>query len=278
MPRGVTNLIWFVCIIAFSAISCSPERKLANQYLKEKTPGAILLIAPDFVYKNSFKIPEVKNFESLPQATKDSIAFYTSDVLQYCDDSVYINRFMHSLNRGLTYFGFSVYYNQPADEFLSSGYESYIINIAQIQLEEYLDSISDDTSYDSESQNYMSLFVTAININNWVELTKLNHEQSKARVLYNSQTITDDFTGTFAYYPETGRFSYNYTIDSLDIDKLYLASSELGFRYSQWLFDYIMNDYIRKNLPKSIQQEKFYTFDFKNKRLKRLRWRPFQQM
>lgn len=264
--------------LALTAIACSPERKIASRYLKEKTPGAILLISPDFVYKNSFKIPYVKNFESLPQTTKDSLAFYTSDVLQYCNDSVYINRFMQSIKRGLTYFGFSVYFNQPADEFLNSTYESYIINIAQIQLEEYLDSISDETSYDSESQNNMSLFVTAININNWVEVTRLNHEQSKARVLYNSQTITDDFIGNFAYYPVTGKFDYDYIIDSLDIDKLYLASSELGFKYSQWLFDYILNDYIKKNLPDGIRQEKFYTFDFRNNRLKKLRWKPFQEM
>lgn len=276
MYKGLCNL--FILFIALVLVSCGTERRLAQKYLKEHKPGAVMLIAPDFVYKNSYKIPYMASFESLPQEKKDSIAFYMSDVLQYCDDSVYISDFMQSLTKGLKYFGFSVYYNQPADEFLNSGYESYILNFVQMQLEEYYDSITDDTSYDYESQNYMSLFVTAINLNNWIEITKLNHEKYKPVLLYNSQTITDDFKGDFNYYPITGAYSFDYQIDSLNTEKLYKASADLGYRYAQWIFDYTLNDYIRKNMPANERVDQLFTFDFKNKLLKRLKWQPFQKM
>ncbi|HLO90304.1 MAG: hypothetical protein ACM3ME_06930 [Chloroflexota bacterium] len=276
MYKGIYNL--FILLLAMVLLSCGPERRLAQKYLKENKPGAILLIAPDFLYKNSYKIPYIKNFETLPQEKKDSIAYFTSDVLQYTQDSIYIKNFMQSLTRGLKYFGFSVYFNQPADEFLNKGYESYILNFVQIQLEEYFDSISDESSYDSESQNYMSLFVTAMNLNNWIEVTKLNHEQYKPKLLYSSQTITDDFNGNFVYYPLTGKFDYDYVIDSLNVDKLYTASSELGYKHAQWIFDYILNDYIKRNMPPGVAYDQRFTYDFKNKMLKRLKWQPFQEM
>lgn len=276
MVRVLKNLLIFSCLVL--AVSCSPERKLAKKYLKEHSPGGIMLISPDYVYKNSFKIPNIENFDALPQFQKDSISYYSSEVLKYTDDSVYIKRFMESMNKGLTYFGFSVFYNQPVDQFFTTEEESYIINLVQMQLEEYYDSISDESSYDYEDQNYNSLYITAINLNNWVELTRVNHIKTEPQLLFNSQTITDDFIGNFRYFPETGQFDFEYEIDSLNEKKVYLAASELGYKYSQWIFDYIMNDYVRKNLPQGYVQETLLTYDFRNKLLKRLKWKPFEEI
>lgn len=276
MVRVLKNLLILSCLIW--SVSCSPERKLAKKYIKEHSPGGVMLISPDFVYMNSFKIPYVENFEAMPQHQKDSLAFYSSDVLQYTIDSVYIKRFMESLSRGLTYMGFSVFYNQPVDQFLNTEDESYIINLVQMQLEEYYDSISDESSYDYETQNYNVLYVTAINLNNWVELTRLNHIKTEPQVLFNSQTITDDFIGNFRYFPESGRFDFEYEIDSLTEQKLYRAAGELGYKYSQWIFDFILNDYVKKNLEHGYVQEFLFTYDFRNKALKRLKWRPFEEV
>lgn len=269
--------LFVICFILI-AVSCSPERKLAHRFLKEHKPGAVMLIAPDLIYKNSYKIPELKNFGSLTQAQKDSVAFYTSTVLQYTYDSIYIKRFISGLTRGFTYFGFEVSYNGNADKFLNKGNLSLILNYVQIQLEEYLDSISDDTSYDYFSQSYGSLFVTAMNINNWVEVTELNSVKSEPKLLFNGQTIYDDFEGTFTYFPTTGRYDYYYDIDSLNTQKLYNAAETLGFRHAQWIFDYVVNDYISKNLPAGYNNPKLLTYDFRNKYFKKLRWKPFEEI
>lgn len=258
--------------------SCTMERKLAQKFIKEHKPGAIMLIAPDFVYKTSFKIPYIENFDALRQEEKDSIAYFNSDIVQFCNDSTYISNFIEGLNRGFNYFGFPVYEGRNASEFLNHGDEAYIFNIAQIQLEEYFDSISGQTSYDAESANLEPIFVTAINLNNWIEVIKLNHEKSEPRMLFNSQSITDDFNGHFIYYPLTGEFDYTYTIDSLSVEKLYNSARTLGFRHSQWLFDFLLNDYILKNMPEGSVPEKLFTFDFEYRILKRLNWEPFTEI
>ena len=275
---GIFKSCQLILLSLILLTACSPERKLAKKFVKEDKPGAVMLITPAMVYKNSFKIPYVENFESLPQETKDSISFFNSDVVQFCDDSTYINNFLEGLNRGFRFFGLQVYHGNDASDFLNNGKESYIFNFAQIQLEEFLDSISEQTSYDSSAANTEAIFVTAVNMNNWIEITKLNHVKSEPTMLFSSQMITDDFNGHFIYYPLTGEFDYQYTVDSLTVDKLYNSARTLGFRHAQWLFDYLLNDYILKNMPEGKLREKMFSYDFEYRILKKLKYQPFEEI
>lgn len=270
------NLLLVISLILLA--SCSVERRLAQEFIKEHKHGAVMLIAPDYLYKSSYKVPYIKNFDALPQQEKDSIAYFNSDIVQFCDDSAYISYFIEGLKKGFTYFGLTVYEGNAASDFLNHGDEAYIFNLAQIQLEEYFDSISDATSYDTESANTEAIFITAINLNNWIEITKLNHVKSDPQMLFSSQSITDDFKGNFIYYPLTGDFDYNYTIDSLTVEKLYNSARTLGFRHSQWLFDYLMNDFVMKSLPQGQVRNKLFTYDFEYRILKKLKWEPFTEI
>jgi hypothetical protein len=258
--------------------SCSVEHKLAEQFIKDKKPGAIMLIAPDFVYKSSFKIPDIENFNALSQNVIDSIAYFNSDIIQFCEDSVYIGHFIAGLEKGFEYLKIPVYEDNDASDFLDNGEQAYIFNIAQIQLEEFYDSISDQTSYDSASSNPNAIYITAINLNNWIKITKLNHEKSDYNMLYSSQMIYDDFKGYFVYYPLADEFEYNYSIDSLSVEKLYSSAFTLGFRHAQWLFDYLLNDYIAKNLPAGTSTKKRYTYNYEYRLLKKLKWDPFTEI
>lgn len=274
----VYNRFITLILVVITISSCSIERRLAHNYIKQNKPGSVLLLTPDFIYKNSFKLPEVDNPNQLTRIEKDSLAYFNSDVIQYASDSAFMDNFATSLMSGLKYFGYSVYFNESADKFLEKNdtdKTSFIANYVQVQLEEYLDSISDETSYDYSSSNTFEIFVTAININNWLELTRLNHIKTTPDLLFNSQTITDDFQGSFQYFPLTNEFDYYYQIDSLNVDKLYNAASELGLRHAQWICDYLMNEYVKKNLPPGQLPDKMYSYDYRNKILKRLRWQPF---
>lgn len=277
MRKSIQILLLF--LIAVSFMSCSMERRLAARYIKETKPGAILLLAPELVYKSSYKVPQTSDFNTLSQDVKDSITYYNSDLVQFTDDSIYISEFMESLIQGLRYFGYEVYYNQSADKFLNTGNEtSLIVNVTQMQLEEYIEMIKDEISFDPDSTNVATIYLTAVNFNNWIELTRLNRVKSEPELLFSTQTITDDLNGNFRYYTLTGTFDYEYTIDSLTLNNLYSTAAALGFKHSQWIFDYIMNEYVKKNLPPNQKQEKFFTYDFRNKELKRLRWQPFTRL
>lgn len=278
MMKSSKYLALLISVIILA--SCSTERRIANRYLKNNKPGNVLLLAPDFLYKNSYKIPpEVENFETLPQVVKDSITFYNSDLVQYVDDSTYINLFIGSMERGLTYFGYDVHRSSLDEEFFNNENEpALIINLVQAQLEEFLEVIKEEAYFDPDSADMVSIYITALNLNNWIELTRFNLTDEKPELLFNTQTIYDDFQGNFRYYPMSGNLEYYYTVDSLRVDQIYLAADKLGLKYAQWLFDYIVNDHVRRNLPEGTKQDRFFSYDFQNRVLKRLRYLPFEKV
>jgi len=242
-------------------ISCSSERRLANSFVRNREPVAVLLLTPDFSYKYSYKVPVVEKFDSLETAVQDSLLYFNSGLVQYLDDSVVFSNYMSGLSAGLKSSGFSVYTSGMADDFVNSGTEALIFNLAQLQFEEFFDSISDEVSFGEEELYNYELFITALNINSWFELSGVNHYDTATRILYTSQTITDYFDGGFRYFPFSGEVKYSYTLDSLKTSDVYRVIRDIGLQYSGYLYDYLMNDYIQKNLPPGIKAEQTFTYD-----------------
>ncbi|MFA6950309.1 MAG: hypothetical protein WCQ70_06460 [Lentimicrobiaceae bacterium] len=267
-------LIYFATILA----SCSPERKLAAKFVRDLKPGAVLLLAPDVVFKNSYKVPDIDNFESLPQEAQDSALLNNSLLVQYCDDSLYIKAFMDALSKGFQSYGFSVNYNQPVNQFPDAGKSSFIINIAQLQIEEYFDSISDETSFDLESTNIFDFYITALNLNQWMELSEVNREQKEPDLIFTTRKITDEFHGNFMYYLMSGDIEYEYSIDSLTVDKVYYFARKLGQLHANWIIDYLMNESIRNNMPEGRLPGKLFTYDPREKAIRRTNSLPVTRM
>lgn len=241
-------------------LSCSAERKLAVEYVKKREPASALLIAPDFSYKYNFKIPDIENFFELSGAQKDSTLFFNSDLLQYIDDSVLFASYLKGLSTGLANYGFRTYSGESARKFIESGSDGLIINLAQLELEEYLDSISDEASY-SEEENYnYQFYLNAINFNSWFEIARVNH-QDTTLVLYTSNKITDKFEGGYQYFPFTGDVKYYYSIDSMTVDDVYKSAYSYSYYYAGLIFDYLMNEYVRTHLDAGKQPLGYYTYD-----------------
>lgn len=267
MKKSMRYLYFILMVLTLA--SCSPERKLAAKFVHNLKPGAVLLLAPDVVFKNSYKLPVIENFESLSQEARDSALLHNSSLVQYCDDSLYIKSFMDALSRGFKTFGFSVTYNQPASQFPDAGKSSFIINVAQLQIEEFFDSISDETSFEPDSSSMFNFYLTALNLNQWIELSEVNREQKEPDVLFSSKKITDEFRGNFKYYMMSGNVEYEYSIDSLTVDKVYYFASRLGQLHANWIIDYLMNESIRNNMPEGRLPSKLFTYNPQEKAIRK---------
>lgn len=261
MRSGRLLISAFVIPLILLSVSCSPERRLANFYVKKQEPVSVLLLMPDFSFKYAYKVPDVENFDSLGSAVQDSLLFFNSALVQYLDDSIVISSYLEGLSSGLKNYGFNVFTSGMADGFVNSGTEALIFNLAQLQFEEFFDSISDEVSFGEEELYNYELFITALNINSWFELSGVNHYDTSTRILYTSQTITDYFEGRFRYFPFSGEVKYSYTLDSLKTSDVYRVVKDIGLQYSGYLYDYLMNDYVQKNLPPGTRAEQTYTYD-----------------
>jgi len=67
--------------------------------------------------------------------------------MQYISDSAYLEHYLNTFITELRELGFSVYLDNSVDSFLRTQPQSYILNIPQIQLDEYYYPYSDSVYF-----------------------------------------------------------------------------------------------------------------------------------
>ena len=250
-----------VLIILMVSSSCTIEYKMARHYVKNVEKPVILFISPDYIFKTNLKSDQVSNSESLSQFTLDSLLFYRSQYLQYLEDSIILARFNSAFINELKELGINVFTEQEMDEFLSKEDTSFIINIAQMELEEYIIPFRDEESYDGVVY-YKEIDLNAVGLNAWFEFSRMNYEEEPV-VLFASHYVVDEYEGTFKFYPLTGKISHQYTIDSISAGDVYELVSFLGQKYAGYTFDFLMNMYIYNNAPENVNLQLYYHYDRK---------------
>jgi hypothetical protein len=258
-------------LAALVLVSCSPERRLAKQFMQNREPAAIMLLAPDFVYKVSYKLPDSAVLADVPDYLTDSLLLANTDVIRFVDDSIYISAFVSGFSSALSQTGYKVFSPEQSGEFLALGQKALIINIAQAELEEYFDSIGEKAQFGDEDLYSYEFFITSVNLNFWFEMSGMNHNDSVMRVLFSQQVISDRVDGGFRYFPFTGDVKYIYSVDSIDARDLYFAATKAGELNATYLNDYLLNWYIQNKLPANHPAQKAYTYDRVSGTLKKLK-------
>ncbi len=250
-------------------VSCGPERKLAKQFVHQSGAAAILLLAPDMVFKTGYKLPDSLKLDSLPVSSRDSVLLANTAILRNTNDSIYMEEFLQGFRNELHMLGFQVFDSKNTIDFLASGKKALIVNLAQAGLEEYFDSIGESAQFNDEDMYSYDYLITSINMNFWFELTGMNQYDSTLQVVFSQQTISDWVEGDFRYFHFTGDVKYIYNVDSLNLNDLYYAAGKVGKLNAGYLHDYLMNKYIESHLNHLPQ--KAFTFDRYSGVLKRLK-------
>ena len=232
----------FLCLLLLQ--SCNTEKKLALEYAADANHPAVLLLYPDFLYKNNRELNKIKDFDKLPKAVKDSIWLEKSHYLKYITDSVFIDNFVHSFSNELEHYGIKIYHSVDLNSFLKSDSSAFFVNIAQMQMEEYKFTYTDSEIFDDTTEYYKSLRLNGVDINVWFEVNPLNDSSGSQKLLFAGQTYTDHLKGRFRKQPLSGDVHYKYTVNTLKVDDVMNASTILGAKYASWVFDYLMNSYL----------------------------------
>jgi len=241
--------------------SCTLEQRLARTYVGLNDPGEFYLLKPSYLFKFNLKEFEISGIDTLSEFKKDSLLLENSLLLKNITDSVFIDAFTNGLESKLKSFGANIIKEDDTDTLLNNGGTPYILNVAQISLEEYIHP------YRSEEEIYDEIIVidgidlNAINYNVWIELGILNTE-TKNKVLFISDYLFDNLNGTLKQNLLTGKLSFDYTIDTINTEQVYQSARQFGDATAGYLFDYLMNAYIGENLPEDYRYERvYYHFD-----------------
>lgn len=252
-------------IILILLFSCSMEKKLARQFVRNDTSRTVLVIPPYFLYKISLKDYEVDNAEELTEWELDSVLYENSIFLQYVWDSIFIQDYYNSYCNGLTELGYSVYPEDSLQNFLQGKPDAFIFNLAQLELEEYVMPVVEKEEF--EDYLYYQVFnLNAINVNSWLEISSMNEEESK-ELFFSSLFLTDELEGYFRYNYFTGDVKYYYELDSLNLDMIYDLGELAGSLYASYTFDYFMNKFIDQRMQElgKWRSRIYYHYDWEHR-------------
>jgi hypothetical protein len=258
----------FAFIILLLA-ACSPERKLANDYVKQHNGNGVMIVPLYELFKDNTSI----NFDTAVKYTPeqfDSIAWAQSCYVRNVSDSVFLTTFTNSMIDKLTTDGYDVYVDAGSDVFLSLPDPKWIIQIAQLQLDEeytidYLERYSAETGEPlNEGDGYR---VNQVSLSSWIEVSRAN--TGIRQVLYLDGHMEDYVKHGVKFDIMEGSVGLYTNRDSIQMDDVYKMAFNLGQKHAELLFDYFMNDYIRTNMPSGIIKREYFRFDHKSESVKK---------
>ncbi len=255
MRRGA----FILAIVAGILLSaCATERKVAREFVSNTPEARFLLIMPNVVFKESLKPIGETHIENPTARQKDSIAFMESDFIRYLPDSLILQLYIPPLLDEFQKLGLNVIPDTITGKFFQdTGKNAYIINIAQLQLQEFSEIVYDTEEIDGRYY-YHEHVLNGVHLNKWVEFQKLNSEQKNPMVFFAELTAGDQVDGFFRKNPQTGQVQYSYKMDTLEMGDLHQWVEQAGRVHARYFFDFLMNQYIRINLSKKQIKPRYY--------------------
>lgn len=249
-----------ILLLAIWMLSCSTERKLATGFVKTNGESSTLVFYPDFLFKTNQKTFLLDSLGIMDESLFDSVLMAHSKFLQHTNDSLFIANYVLGFSKELSAFGFAVYEEDEIAEFMELDTNSFVINVAQLELEESIYTHRDE-SLVYDTYYYHDQDLEAIYVNAWIEISRVDENLEKPNVYFATAMVSDDFDGDFSFDIFSGNIRYIYNIDSLDQADIYKYAYELGRTYASYTFDFLLNTYLDNNLPKGERSDKYWRYN-----------------
>lgn len=257
-----TNQIKFLIFALLIAVlvSCSVEYKFASKFAFKKNKGAVLVLAPDVIFKTNLKDSLIINHRFLSQSQKDSLLSVSDFYLQYIDEKIFVDNSLSFLKDELNKMGFQVFDEKTFDQFLKEKDSSYVLKLTQVELEEgYGDRTQ--TQYYYENPLGVTAKVNFVNINYWFELERKNVSDETFPLLYASYGLMDGLDGEFLI-DDSNKLAFKCNnIDTLSINDFKDIPELLGKKYAGYFYDYVLNISIIESLPSDKTPTYYFHFD-----------------
>jgi hypothetical protein len=254
------SFLSLIILLTLLTTSCSVEKKLAEGFVKTPPGITLQVFTPDLLFKFNHKGEEIDGFDTLTDVQQDSALFVNSKYVQYVDDSIFLENYINNFINELRTLGFVVYLDHSVDSFLQGQPQSYIVNISQLQMDEYKFPLEDSEPF-FDTVYSKAFLLDAVDVSTWFELSKINTPNPKKTVLFSTFTVSDGFDGNFLVNGFTMDVQYRYKIDSLKLKDVYELSVYAGKKDASYLFDFFMNQYIAFHLPDGMEPAYFLHYN-----------------
>lgn len=262
------SYISFLGIVLFILMSsCSPQKKLAKKYVEQAPDWGVMVLMPEQLFKlNERYDRDEKGTYQLSEFEKNQELLKQTLLLSELNDSLALKSFENAYLNMLSKYNVKVYQESAFQEFYERDSLGWIVNVAQMELQEFIEDYEDKDMFYGLSYS-KTVPLNALNMAVWIEISQLNKENEKARVYFTDQNLFDRLESDFVYDIFTSSVNYYYAIDSLKIQDVYDFVGFMGRLAASYTYDQILNNKVESKMPQSETQAVFYRYDPFAKRL-----------
>ncbi|MFW5793651.1 MAG: hypothetical protein ACOCWC_05155 [Bacteroidota bacterium] len=232
-------LLSFLTVLIFLMSSCLKDVRYARKYVIEKPFKSLVLLPPTDITKTYYsQNPDI--YDSIPPVPKD---ISKSSFVKDADKQEVIDKFIGSLSKQLSRYGFTVYGPEDLSELANSGQEAFVFSVAQLEIMEYPDTFTQEVVHNNFYYEQKTEINTVVQ-NTWFEFSQLNHPDRDMTVLFNMQHTADYIDGQYLYDYTRGGIVYEYTPYRIALEDIYRLNEFAGSQNARYIYDFLINIYV----------------------------------
>ncbi|NVN96159.1 MAG: hypothetical protein HXX18_12865 [Bacteroidetes bacterium] len=253
------GVLFSVTILIVLLFSCTAERELAREFVNTKKGTPILLLSTDRLILTNEKLKRILNFDSLDVSSQDSLWAAKTLYLDSISDVKLLNKFYEKIKDELQCYGFRVFTRDSISSFNSLEVSKYILNIAQVEMNEDDYIYRDEQLFFNSLVYYQDQTLNVINLNYWFEFSSsgLNNE----KVFYSTFSMKDILESSFLLDDANNNVTYHYKITPITLAGIYQLTDYSAIKNTNYFYNYLMNKYVKENLPSNVVTPKYFSYD-----------------
>lgn len=240
--------------------SCVTEQSLGTRFVKKTAIDgpSVWFVGASYLFINC-EVPE-------------DTTGYPCYMIESVNDSLFLEKYNREFALQLEALGYKVFTFNEADRFFTQPGVSLIINIAQLEIEEVMETFTDSEVFDT-LEYFESFPIRAFKLNSWIEVSMIDTTTIKPEVFYATSSISDLIEGFFTQHPFRGDVSYTYRRYDMRPALVDRFVDGAGKEHSQRLFNVWMNRYINRNLTETQKMElqyrekSYYNYNIEKRRI-----------
>lgn len=263
---GIKSSIAFLLLVLLA--SCSTEQKIVKEAGAYLNKASLLVLFPDQMFITNSKAYSFS--DSLSENQKYVASIDSSFFLKEIDTDSIFEEFKLNMVKLYKSYGFKVYLKEDLDSFLTLKTTGLVIEITQLQLEEFYKPFRDEELMENGFTYFSKDFVlNALGLEAWITVSRLNDTLGNYSMIYSEYSISDDMSGLFMKDNGTDKVYYDYNYTPLKVNDSYDIIKESSIKISLDIADFIANAFIEKYMLFNTESypQRFWRYNPKREKL-----------
>jgi len=218
----------FVALFLLSLSSCRTDMKLAKSFVAEHTGIQAAVYFPE---KADVKV-------------EYNTTYGQTEVLQGFSQDLFLDVMYNAYADAMSAYNVDVYVPEDSEN-VQVDSAHWLVMLSRMEISGRITEYEDYLFSDTDEYSYKHPLNT-VNVASWFEVS----DGEWKPVLFCEHNLIDGFDSQTDYAFWSGRFEYDYTIDTLELKDVYNYAVYLGKLYAGYTYDYMLNNYVNVELQK----------------------------